>query len=92
MNIKESILPKLMLTPETIDSLEKALMTDETFRLDLATASARDPPAATSAVGDLAPWILQQLGEVKRAKEMQDEAARSTANAHCAPKQNIRRC
>ena len=50
VNIKDLIASKLVLTPDTIGSLDRTLMTDETFRLDLATASARDPPAATSAV------------------------------------------
>ena len=82
VKIKESILPKLMLTPDTIASLENMLMTDETFRQDLATVSSKDTPATTSAVGDLATWILQQLSEVKRAKELQDEAMRSSAYTH----------
>ena len=74
--------PKLMLTPDTIGSLDKILMTYETFRQDLPTASSKDSPATTSTVGDLATWILQQLSEVKRAKELQGEAARSSADAH----------
>ena len=82
VQIKESILPKLMLNPDTIMSLERTLMTDENFRKDMSTMSAKDPPATTSAVGDLATWVLQHLSEVKRAKELQDEAARSSAEAH----------
>ena len=82
VKIKESIFPKLMLTPDTIAKLENMLMTDETFRQDVATVSLKDPPATTSAVGDLATWILQQLSEVKRAKELQDEAMRSSAYTH----------
>ena len=78
---KDSILPKLMLTSNTIDSLEKMLMTEESFRQDLANISSKDPPV-TSAVGDLGNWILQHLGEVKRAKELQDEATRSSGDAH----------
>ena len=72
--IKDSILPKLMLTTNTIGSLEKMLMTDESFRQDLANISSKDPPVMASAVGDLGNWILQHLSEVKRAKELQDEA------------------
>ena len=82
VKIKESILPLLMLTSDTIDSLENMLMTDETFRQDLATVSLNDPPATTSAVGDLATWMLQHLSEVKRAKELQDEAIRSSGSKH----------
>ena len=82
VKIKESIFPKLMLTPDTIAKLENMLMTDETFRQDVATVSLKDPPATTSAVGDLATWISQQLSEVKRAKELQDEAMRSSAYTH----------
>ena len=70
VKIKESILPKLMLTPDTIGSLEKMLMTDESFRQDLANISSKDPPDVTSAVGDLGNWMLQHVSAVKRAKEL----------------------
>ena len=39
VQIKDSILPKLMLTSDTIASLEKMLMTEESFRQDLANVS-----------------------------------------------------
>ena len=63
-------------------ALDTALHIDEYFRRDLAAASAKDPPATMSAVGDLAGWLLQQVGELKRAKQRSVEVARQHGNAH----------
>ena len=39
-NIKESLLPHVMINPEVIDDLERTLKTDESFRKNMAAASA----------------------------------------------------
>ena len=81
-NIKESLLPHVMINPEVIDDLERTLKTDEVFRKNMAAASAKDPPATTSAVGDVAKWLLSQVTELRRAKESSDLSARSAGASH----------
>ena len=80
-NIK-SLLPRVMIKPEVIDGLERTLKTDEVFRKNLVAASAKDPPATTSAVGDVAKWLLSQVTELRRAKESSDLSARSAGASH----------
>ena len=48
----------------------------------MAAASAKDPPATTSAVGDVAKWLLSQVTELRRAKESSDLSARSAGASH----------
>ena len=67
---------------DTILALDTALRADEHFRRDLAVASTKDPPATISAIGDLAGWLLQQVGELRRAKQRSVEVARQHGNAH----------
>ena len=81
-NIKESLLPPVMINPKAIDDLERTLKTDEVFRKNMASASAKDPPATTSAVDDVAKWLLSQVPELRRAKESSDLSARSAGASH----------
>ena len=64
--------------------LEKVLRSDASFRADLAAASAKDPPANMSAVGDLASWLLTQVSELRRAKQADAAAAKSAGEQHPA--------
>lgn len=48
----------------------------------MAAASAKDPPATTSDVGDVAKWLLSQVTELRRAKESSDLSARSVGASH----------
>ena len=62
--------------------MDNILLIDEAFRKDLAAASAKEPPANLSAVGDLAGWLLQHVAELRRAKQRIIEAAMQTGNTH----------
>jgi hypothetical protein len=79
---KEKLLPSLMLGASTIDDLDSSLCTNESFRKDLAVASAKDPPTTMSAVGDMADWLVQHVSELRRAKQASIEAARLSGSSH----------
>ncbi len=82
VHAKEKMMPSLMMGEAAVGALEDALRTEDSFRRDLAQASAKDPPIAQSAVGDLANWLLNNVSALRRAKEMSVEAAKSGGDGH----------
>ena len=54
VTLKENLIPSLLMPESAIQGLDKVLRSEMSFRADLAAVSAKDPPANTSAVGDLA--------------------------------------
>ena len=54
VNLKEKLIPSSLMSESAIQGLDKVLRSEMSFRADLAAVSAKDPPANTSAVGDLA--------------------------------------
>ena len=63
-NLKEEVLLSLLLSALAVGHVDKALHADANFRDDLAAASAKEPPANMSAVGDIATWRLPQVNEL----------------------------
>eukprot|EP00974_Lingulodinium_polyedra_P041314 3970348-Lingulodinium_polyedra.AAC.1 len=56
--IKYDLLPSLILTPGVVAELDASVLQDEGFRTDPAHASCKEP--LSSAVGDLATWLVGQ--------------------------------
>ena len=54
VTLKENLIPSLLMPESAVQGLDKVLRSEMSFRADLAAVSAKDPPANTSAVGDLA--------------------------------------
>ena len=54
VTLKENLIPSLLMPESAVQDLDKVLRSETSFRADLAAVSAKDPPANTSAVGDLA--------------------------------------
>ena len=54
VNLREKVILSLTMSESAIEGLEKVLRSDMSFSADLAAVSVKDPPANTSAVGDLA--------------------------------------
>ena len=82
VNLREKLIPSLLMSESAIEGLDKVLRSSMSFRADLAAVSARDPPANMSAVGDLASWLLTQVSELRRAKQEDDAATRLTGDNH----------
>ena len=61
VNLREKVIPSLMMSESAIKGLDQVLRSDMSFRADLAAVSAKDPPANMSAVGDFASWLLTQV-------------------------------
>ena len=83
-SVLDKILPCLMLTSLDIGGLISEFNTNQTFRHDLALASSKDPPVAQSAVGDIAGWLLGQVSELRRAKDLSTKRAKG--GSECASK------
>ena len=66
----------MMLTTLDIEELTQAFNTNSTFRHDLALASSKHPPVAQSATGDIAGWLLGQVSELRRAKDLSTARAK----------------
>ena len=82
VNVKEKLLPSLMLDKDELAKLDEEFTKDSTFREDLAKVAAKDPPASTSAVGDIAGWVLKSVSALKRAKQASIDAAQAAGRAH----------
>ena len=82
VNLREKVVPSLLLSESVIIGLDKELRSYMSFRADLAAVSAKDPPANVSGVGDLASWLLTQVSQLCRAKDANDAAIRHPGDNH----------
>ena len=91
VNLKEKLIPILMMSESAIKGLGKVLRSESSSRADLAAVSAKDPPAHVSAIGDLASWLLTQVSDWHGAKQEDDAAARCTGDNHPSKLRGIKK-
>ena len=69
VQVKNKLLPSLLMGSEAVGSLDQALQNDFGFRADLAAASSKEPPLNTSGYGHLAEWLMTQVSELRHTKQ-----------------------
>ena len=82
MQVKEKLIPSLLLSAAAVGALAQALQNDPGFRADLAAVSSREPPANMSSNGDLAEWLMTHVGELRRTKQAELAAVGASADDH----------
>ena len=82
VQVKNKLLPSLLMGSEAVGSLDQALQNDFGFRADLAAASSKEPPLNTSGYGHLAEWLMTQVSELHRTKQAYSAAVGATGESH----------
>merc|ERR1712026_402228 len=80
VNVKEKLIPCLMMSDSAVKGLDKALRSNSAFRADLANASMKDPPSNLLAYSDLASWLVTHVSYLCCSKQEDDAATRSAGD------------
>ena len=75
VQVREQLLPSLMLKPQEVADLNIAFTGQQSFREEMAQVSSKEP--SMSAVGDIANWLMENVSELRRAKHTSIERIRS---------------
>ena len=87
VQVKNKLLPSLLLGSAAVGALDEALQKDHGFRSELAAASWKEPPVNLSSFGDLACWLMNQVSELRHVK--QASMAAVGASGHSCPQKLI---
>ena len=82
MQVKDKLIPSLLMGSAAVGALDQALQNDPGFRSDLAAASSKEPPVNMSGYGDLAGWLMTQVSELRRAKQADVAAVGASGESH----------
>ena len=82
VQVKEKLLPSLLLSAAALGALDKALQNDPGFRSDLAAVSSREPPLNLSSTSDLAGWLMTHVSELRHAKQADLANVGATGESH----------
>ena len=82
MQVKDKLIPSLLMGSAAVGALDQVLQNDRGFRSDLAAVSSKEPPVNMSGYGDLAGWLMTQVSELRRAKQAYSAAVGASGESH----------